>query len=179
LTGHLVLSTLHTNDAASGITRLIDMGVEPYLVASSVEAFVAQRLVRLICPQCKEEDVKVPDTVRREMSQSLGVPAQEIKVYQGRGCEMCNKTGYYGRTAIYEILQMDESIRGMLTTKPGSESVKRHAMKNGMSTLRQNGWQCVAAGITTVSEVLYVSSKDDWSSLSSEPLSPPAGALIR
>jgi len=163
LTGHLVFSTLHTNDAASGITRLIDMGVEPYLVASSVEAFVAQRLVRLICPQCKEEDKQVPDTVAQEMSRSLGVALDQVKVYHGRGCEHCNKTGYFGRTAIYEILQMDESIRAMLTTKPSTEYVKHAAMKNGMATLRQNGWQCVANGITTVEEVLYVSSKDDWS----------------
>jgi len=164
LTGHLVFSTLHTNDAASGITRLIDMGVEPYLVSSSVEAFVAQRLVRLICPQCKEEDWQVPDTVRQEMAISLKIPTAQVKVFHGRGCEMCNKTGYYGRTAIYEILQMDESIRSMLTSKPSNEYVKHAAMKNGMATLRQNGWQCVAAGITTVSEVLYVSSKDEWSS---------------
>jgi type IV pilus assembly protein PilB len=160
LTGHLVFSTLHTNDAASGITRLIDMGVEPYLVASSVEAFVAQRLVRLICAQCKAEDTKVPDSVRQEMSLSLGIPSEKVKVYHGLGCEVCNKTGYFGRTAIYEILQMDESIRGMLTAKPSTELVKRTAMKNGMATLRQNGWQCVAAGITTVSEVLYVASRD-------------------
>ncbi len=166
LTGHLVFSTLHTNDAASGITRLIDMGVEPYLVASSVEAFVAQRLVRLICPQCKEEDTQVPDTVRQEMARSLKILPDQVKVYQGSGCEVCNKTGYYGRTAIYEILKMDESIRAMLTTKPSTEYVKHAAMKNGMATLRQNGWQCVAAGVTTVSEVLYVTSKDDWSKLS-------------
>jgi type II secretory ATPase GspE/PulE/Tfp pilus assembly ATPase PilB-like protein len=163
LTGHLVFSTLHTNDAASGITRLIDMGVEPYLVASSVEAFVAQRLIRLICPQCKQEDPKVPDTVRQEMAVSLGIRPEEVKVFQGRGCEMCSKTGYYGRTAIYEVLRMDETIRGMLTNKPSSERVKQTAMKNGMATLRQNGWQCVAKGITTVSEVLYVSSKDNRS----------------
>ena len=156
LTGHLVFSTLHTNDAASGISRLIDMGVEPYLVASSVEAFVAQRLIRLICPQCKEEDTKVPDTVRQEMARSLKISPAQVKVYQGRGCEVCNKTGYYGRTAIYEILEMSESIRAMLTSKPSTEHVKHAAMKNGMATLRQNGWQCVAAGLTTVSEVLYV-----------------------
>jgi type II secretory ATPase GspE/PulE/Tfp pilus assembly ATPase PilB-like protein len=165
LTGHLVFSTLHTNDAASGITRLIDMGVEPYLVASSVEAFVAQRLIRLICTQCKQEDTQVPDTVRREMAESLGISLGKVKVYHGRGCEACNKTGYYGRTAIYEILKMDENIRAMLTSKPSTEHVKLTAMKNGMITLRQNGWQCVAAGITTVSEVLYVASKDDWSSM--------------
>jgi len=160
LTGHLVFSTLHTNDAASGISRLIDMGVEPYLVASSVEAFVAQRLIRLICSDCKEEDLKVPDPVRQEMARSLGIPLDQVKVYHGRGCDKCNRTGYHGRTAIYEILQIDESIRDMLTTKPSIEHVKQTAMKNGMATLRQNGWQLVAAGITTVSEVLYVTSKD-------------------
>ena len=179
LTGHLVFSTLHTNDAASGITRLIDMGVEPYLVASSVEAFVAQRLIRLICPQCKEEDPQVPDTVRQEMALSLGIPTARVKVYQGRGCEVCNKTGYYGRTAIYEILQMDETIRAMLTRKPSTERVKHTAMKNGMATLRQNGWQCVADGITTVSEVLYVTSKDNWSAAPSEILTAPLGAEIQ
>ncbi len=162
LTGHLVFSTLHTNDAASGISRLIDMGVEPYLVASSVEAFVAQRLVRLICLHCKEEDTKVPDTVRKEMAHSLGISPEQVKVFQGHGCEVCNKTGYYGRTAIYEILQMDESIRAMLTAKPSTEHVKQTAMKHGMATLRQNGWQCVAAGITTVSEILYITSKDNF-----------------
>jgi type II secretory ATPase GspE/PulE/Tfp pilus assembly ATPase PilB-like protein len=170
LTGHLVFSTLHTNDAASGISRLIDMGVEPYLVASSVEAFVAQRLVRLICPQCKEEDAKVPDTVRQEMARSLRIPLEDVKVYTGRGCDMCNKTGYYGRTAIYEILHMTEIIRTMLSRKPSTEKVKHAAMKNGMATLRQNGWQCVAGGVTTVEEVLYVTSKDDWSSLPVEAL---------
>jgi type II secretory ATPase GspE/PulE/Tfp pilus assembly ATPase PilB-like protein len=162
LTGHLVFSTLHTNDAASGITRLIDMGVEPYLVASSVEAFVAQRLVRLICPACKQEDTQVPFAVRQEMARSLKISPETVKVYHGVGCDMCNKTGYHGRTAIYEILKMDEPIRAMLTTKPSTENVKRVAMKSGMATLRQNGWQCVAQGITTVSEVLYVTSKDDW-----------------
>ncbi|MDE2214102.1 MAG: type II/IV secretion system protein [Candidatus Omnitrophica bacterium] len=175
LTGHLVFSTLHTNDAASGITRLIDMGVEPYLVASSVEAFVAQRLIRLICPHCKEEDTKVPDTVRHEMAQSLKVDPETVRVYRGRGCDVCNKTGYYGRTAIYEILHMNEAIRGMLTAKPSSERVKHAAMRNGMATLRQNGWQCVAAGITTVEEVLFVSSKDDWHAPSLETLTPVAG----
>jgi len=170
LTGHLVFSTLHTNDAASGITRLIDMGVEPYLVASSVEAFVAQRLIRLICTQCKEEDTQLPDSVRHEMSQSLRIHPDQVKVYHGRGCDACNRTGFLGRTAIYEILRIDESIRALLTSKPGTESVKHAAMRSGMATLRQNGWQCVAQGITTVSEVLYVTSKDDWFSLPSEVL---------
>ncbi len=163
LTGHLVFSTLHTNDAASGITRLIDMGVEPYLVASSVEAFVAQRLVRLICPHCKQQDHETPAEVIQEIAISLGVPASEVKVYKGEGCDACNRTGFYGRTAIYEILEINESIRAMLTGKPRVEAIKNAALRNGMTTLRQNGWERVAAGLTTPSEVMYVTAKDDLS----------------
>jgi type IV pilus assembly protein PilB len=173
LTGHLVFSTLHTNDAASGITRLIDMGVEPYLVASSVEAFVAQRLVRLICQSCKQEDMDVPAKVRSEMQQSLKLNGR-IPVYKGAGCDKCNRTGFYGRTAIYEIFEMTEDIRALLTTKPRIEQLKSLAIKNGMKTLRQNGWQCVAAGMTTPSEVMYVTAKDDLSSFASAPDFTPA-----
>ncbi|MBI4309315.1 MAG: type II/IV secretion system protein [Candidatus Omnitrophica bacterium] len=163
LTGHLVFSTLHTNDAASGITRLIDMGVEPYLVASSVEAFVAQRLVRLICPSCKEQDMDVPGRVRQEIRQSLGLPHDDFPVYKGRGCDRCNQTGFYGRSAIYEIFEMTETARALLTTKPRIERLKQMAIGAGMKTLRQNGWQCVVAGTTTPAEVLYVTAKDDAS----------------
>ncbi len=163
LTGHLVFSTLHTNDACSGITRLIDMGVEPYLVASSVEAFVAQRLVRLICPHCKEEDLKATAEVKVEIARSLGVEEAKVKIYKGQGCDQCNRTGYFGRTAIYEILEMNEHIRAMLNGKPRTEHIKQSAVKNGMVTLRQNGWQYVVAGLTTPEEVMYITAKDDWS----------------
>ncbi len=166
LTGHLVFSTLHTNDASSGITRLIDMGVEPYLVASSVEAFVAQRLVRLICPKCKEEDEDASLDVKNEICCSLRIPLAQLKVYKGRGCDQCNKTGFLGRTAIYEILEMNEQIRGMLTGKPRTEHIKQAAVKNGMVTLRQNGWQYVVGGMTTLAEVLYVTAKDDLNAAS-------------
>ncbi len=165
LTGHLVFSTLHTNDAASGITRLIDMGVEPYLVSSSVEAFVAQRLVRLICLKCKVEDMEVPPRVRMEIQQSLGVGAPDFRIYKGAGCDHCNQSGFYGRTAIYEIFEMTDAIRALLVSKPRIEQLKQIAVKNGMRTLRQNGWQCVIAGITTPSEIMYVTAKDDFSAL--------------
>ena len=161
LTGHLVFSTLHTNDAASGITRLIDMGVEPYLVASSVEAFVAQRLVRLICTKCKQVDHDVPGHVREEIEQSLGLMHRDFPIYKGVGCDHCNQTGFYGRSAIYEIFEMSEAVRALLTTKPRIEQLKNLAVNAGMRTLRQNGWQCVVNGITSPSEIMYVTAKDD------------------
>ncbi len=161
LTGHLVFSTLHTNDAPSGITRLIDMGLEPYLIASAVEAFVAQRLVRLICPQCKEEDTEVPREIKQEIKETLQLPNDEVMAYKGAGCDRCNRTGYYGRTAIYEIFEMSAAIRSMLNAKPKLEQLKALGLQNGMVTLRQNGWQAVIDGSTTVSEILNVTIKSD------------------
>lgn len=161
LTGHLVFSTLHTNDACSGVTRLIDMGVEPYLVASSVNAFVAQRLVRLICPHCKVEDKDVSPAVRQEIVQSLKLKEDSFPLYKGTGCDQCNKTGFFGRNAIYEILEMTEAVRALLASNPRLDQLKRLAVRGGMRTLRQNGWQSAVAGLTTVSEVLYVTAQDD------------------
>jgi type II secretory ATPase GspE/PulE/Tfp pilus assembly ATPase PilB-like protein len=161
LTGHLVFSSLHTNDAASAVTRLVDMGVEPYLVASSVQAFVAQRLVRMICPKCKEEDFTPLTEIREEIADSLGgFEASEIKIFKGKGCDHCNNTGYYGRTAIYEILELDEHIRGVILDKPRAEEIKRIALAHGMKTLRQDGWKNVAAGVTTPAEVMNVTMKE-------------------
>jgi type IV pilus assembly protein PilB len=165
LTGHLVFSTLHTNDAASGITRLIDMGVEPYLVASSVEAFVAQRLVRVVCPKCKTEDNDIAPIVKEEIARSLALPSTNFKIPKGRGCDHCHGTGYYGRTAIYEILPLTEKIRALLSAQPSVEMIKKAAIAGGMQTLRQNGWQCVFNGITTPSEVMYVTAKDNLEAL--------------
>ncbi|MFH2137142.1 MAG: ATPase, T2SS/T4P/T4SS family [Candidatus Omnitrophota bacterium] len=161
LTGHLVFSTLHTNDAASGITRLVDIGVEPYLVASSVEAFIAQRLVRMICPACREEDLEIADSIRRQISQDLGYDnSQEIKVFRGKGCQECNFSGYYGRTAIYEILMLNEALRELVLHKSSSDEIKRMAMANGMRTLRQSGWLKVLEGVTTPEEILRVTQAD-------------------
>jgi type IV pilus assembly protein PilB len=159
LTGHLVFSTLHTNDAASGITRLVDMGIEPYLVASSVEAFVAQRLVRVICTKCKTEDTTPLKDIREEMMRSLKLSGP-IKIYKGTGCDHCNGTGYYGRTAIYEILELNEAIRSAVIEKPRAEHIKRIAVANGMHTLRQDGWKNVLNGVTTPAEVLNVTVKE-------------------
>ncbi|MBF0386505.1 MAG: type II/IV secretion system protein [Candidatus Omnitrophica bacterium] len=157
LTGHLVFSSLHTNDAASAVTRLVDMGVEPYLVASSVQAFVAQRLVRVLCSQCREADPEPLVEIRQDIRQSLGLAAQdEIKIFRGRGCDHCNGTGYYGRTAIYEILMVDEAMRSAILDQARVEDIQRIAVKNGMRTLRQDGWMNVIQGITSPAEVMNV-----------------------
>ena len=162
LTGHLVFSTLHTNDASSGVTRLVEMGVEPFLVASSVEAFVAQRLVRMICPKCKEEVHTPVLEIREEMAAALQIKdPSKISIYQGRGCDACNQTGYYGRTAIYEILVVGDSIRRAILEKQRADVIKGLARRQGMTTLRQDGWKKVLAGITTPAEVLNVSEKDE------------------
>ncbi|MFH0985430.1 MAG: ATPase, T2SS/T4P/T4SS family [Candidatus Omnitrophota bacterium] len=157
LTGHLVFSTLHTNDAASGVTRLVDIGVEPYLVASSVEAFVAQRLVRTICEHCKEEDKGQHDEIRVKIVKELGLPSLDAaKLYRGKGCEKCNFTGFWGRIAIFEILLVDEHIRDLIMKRLPSSDISRYAISKGMRTLRQSGWQKVIAGYTTPEEIIEV-----------------------
>lgn len=149
LTGHLVLSTLHTNDAAGGITRLLDMGIDPFLVSSSVILIIAQRLVRIICPACKTpvEAASLPD----EAGKLRGVP-----VFRGAGCEACRKTGFYGRTGIFEMLKIDESIRAHILGKSPSHAIREAAISRGMRSLRQSGWEKVSSGVTTVGEVLRV-----------------------
>lgn len=162
LTGQLILSTLHTNDSAGAITRLIDMGVEPFLVASSLILASAQRLMRKICDNCKEE-MPVP----AEVLERLGVESAEIKkkniktFYKGRGCKRCNDTGYYGRIAILEALLIDDSVRAMIMKKASSDEIKEYAMKKmGMMTLRDNAIQNCIMGVTTLEEVLRVTSED-------------------
>ena len=163
LTGHLVFSTLHTNDAASGVTRLIEMGLEPFLVGSSVEAFIAQRLLRIICSHCKEE-VKAPLLeIREEIARSLRIKEMDkIKIFSGRGCDNCHGTGFYGRTAIYEVLIVNEDIRAAILEKQRAEYIKKIAIKNGMTTLRQDGWSKVLEGITTPMEVINSTVKDEF-----------------
>ncbi len=162
LTGHLVFSTLHTNDATSGITRLIDMGLEPYLVASSVEAFVAQRLVRMICPHCKEETIAPFLEIKDEIAEALKIDDNSIKFYHGKGCDQCNQTGYFGRTAIHEMMVMNEEIRSAILERPRIEYIKKIAIKSGMKTLRQDGWRKVIQGLTTPAEVINVTSKEQY-----------------
>ncbi len=153
LTGHLVLSTLHTNDAPSALVRLIDMGIEPFLVASSLTVVLAQRLVRTICPHCKVS-YKPSDVEKSYFSN----PPEFL--YRGTGCEKCKGKGYYGRTGIFEFLAIDNEIRPMITDKIDSQSIKNHAISKGMKTLRQDGIEKARGGITTLEEVLRVTQKD-------------------
>jgi len=158
LTGHLVLSTLHTNDAASGITRLLDMGIEPYLITSAVECFVAQRLVRRVCPRCRQPVRADPGTVRK-LSRKIGT-ADIPSVFEGKGCEFCNFTGYYGREGIYEFLVLDPDIRALILERASAGQIRARAMQQGMQTLVENGWQKIKDGITSPSEILRVSQQE-------------------
>jgi type II secretion system protein E len=159
LTGHLVFSTLHTNDAPSAFTRLIDMGIEPFLVASSVEAVMAQRLIRTICPHCKTEQKVDADYLRR-----IGFPAADIataKVWRGAGCDECRQQGYQGRKGIYELLLVSEAIRPLIMNRSPATTIAARAMEAGMRTLRTDGWNKVKAGETTIEEVLRVTQMEE------------------
>jgi general secretion pathway protein E len=156
LTGHLVFSTLHTNDAASAVTRLIDMGIEPFLIASSMLAMLAQRLVRLICPTCRASTVPAQEIVR-DLSRTAEIWIRDGGQFaQGAGCEVCNGTGYRGRTGIYELLPLDDTIRELIMQRANANTIKAAAVKAGMRTLLQNGSQKVLEGLTTAEEVLRV-----------------------
>jgi type II secretion system protein E len=159
LTGHLVFSTLHTNDAPSAFTRLIDMGIEPFLVASSVEAVMAQRLVRTICKHCKTEQVVTRDYLRK-----VGFPAADIdtaKVFHGAGCEQCRQQGYQGRKGIYELLVVTEAIRPLIMNRSSAVAIAQRAIEAGMRTLRDDGWIKVKNGETTIEEVLRVTQMEE------------------
>ena len=152
LTGHLVFSTIHTNDAAGAITRLLDMGVENYLISSALLGILAQRLVRVICRTCIE-----PIEVAPALIAEIDNPGQDsFKAFHGKGCKECNRTGYRGRTGIYELLVVDETVRQLILTKATSQTIRESARKKGMTTLREDGWKKVAKGITTVEEILRV-----------------------
>jgi len=152
LTGHLVFSTLHTNDAASAMTRLADLKVEPYLIAATLEGVLAQRLVRKICPECRERYKPDPGAVALLAQQPVGRMALE----RGRGCAACRNTGYRGRTGLFELLVVTDEIKQALLRSPNAGALREIAQAQGMSTLRQDGWRKVQAGITTVEEVLRV-----------------------
>jgi general secretion pathway protein E/type IV pilus assembly protein PilB len=152
LTGHLVFSTLHTNDAPGALTRLVDMGVEPYLVASSLEAVLAQRLVRVLCPHCKQPD---NSPTAQQLKAKLGIPA-ENPIYKSVGCRECRNTGFFGRHAIFEWMDTDEEIRQLILNSASSDQIRNAARRGGMRSLAEDGWRLVSAGVTTVEEVLSV-----------------------
>jgi len=156
LTGHLVFSTLHTNDAPGAITRLQDMGVEPYLVASVLEGVLAQRLVRRICAACR-----VPDTPNPADLEALGIAgAAGARLWRGRGCDECRSTGYRGRTGIYELFPITEDARSLILRRVPSRDIRREAIEAGMLTLRLDGWRKACEGVTTVEEILRVTQED-------------------
>jgi type IV pilus assembly protein PilB len=158
LTGHLVLSTLHTNDAPSTINRLLNMGVEPFLISSSVILVIAQRLVRMVCPECKTS-VKLPEQAFID----LGVKPEEfhnISLYKGTGCKSCSNTGYKGRIAIYEIMPVNENLKELILRGASTTELKKEAVKTGMSTLRRSAIKKMKQGLTTVEEVLRITFAD-------------------
>jgi general secretion pathway protein E len=152
LTGHLVLSTLHTNDAPTALTRLLDLDVAAYLVASTVDAVLAQRLVRRICPNCKVETRPDKSAAKRIDVERLGLE----RVWKGEGCDECRGTGYRGRTGVYELVVMDNDLRLEVQRRRGSEELRAMAIAKGMRTLLEDGARAVRAGVTTVDEILRV-----------------------
>ncbi len=174
LTGHLIFSTVHTNDAAGGITRLLDMGIEPFLITSSVRGFIAQRLLRVICPDCKEEDTTVGVEIKKLMMKEISefskfyrdnpeqntefanLKERDIHFYRGKGCEACNFNGFKSRTAIYEILVVNKVIKELILKKASTDTIREEAIKRGLKTLRLAGWERVIEGITTPDEVMKI-----------------------
>lgn len=155
LTGHMVFSTLHTNDSAGAFTRLVDMGIEPYLVASTVEGVLAQRLVRVLCPECKIPYEPIPE----EMPDDFPTPLPQ-HLYKPKGCRNCRGTGFAGRMGIFELLVTDSGVRQLCIDRASSAAIKSHALSRGLVTLRQDGWSKVAAGQTSVDEVARVTKGD-------------------
>jgi type IV pilus assembly protein PilB len=158
LTGHLVLSTVHTNDAPGTITRLIDMGIEPFLISSAIILILAQRLIRKICMDCKE-----PIKVHPQLLIDLGIPPDEVKsfpVYKGKGCPICNNTGYKGRVGLYEVMPMKEEVKELVLSRASTSEIKKEAIRLGMKTLRQSGIMKIKDGVTTIEEVLRSTIED-------------------
>jgi type IV pilus assembly protein PilB len=146
-----VLSTLHTNDAPSAVTRLVDMGVEPFLISASVIGVLAQRLARRVCSNCKEPYKPPPEALAR-----MGISDPSVVFYRGRGCDHCRHTGYHGRSGIFELLMMNEQISDLIVKRAPLSEVKEAAILNGMKTLKQDGFAKVLEGSTTIEEVMRV-----------------------
>lgn len=159
LTGHLVFSTLHTNDAPSAITRLRDMGIEPFLITATVEAVLAQRLVRKICTECRTE-FEPSDELLMELQLPIA-QARQYKFYYGRGCARCNNSGYKGRCGIYELLEIDDDIRDLVTSHASVDDIKNYARSQGMTTLREAGLKLIFDGVTTIDEVVRETVMED------------------
>jgi len=151
LTGHIVFSTVHTNDAPTAITRLIDLGLEPYLINATLEGVVSQRLVRKICPNCREEYQPTPDAIL-----SVGLRPDDVKgkkFYRGRGCDRCNNIGYYGRIGLFEILTIDDEMRDMMLQNASTQEIRTASRRMGCRSLRDSGLLAIYDGLTTVEEV--------------------------
>jgi general secretion pathway protein E/type IV pilus assembly protein PilB len=166
LTGHLVFSTLHTNDAPGACTRLVDMEIEPYLVASTLESVLAQRLVRLICPKCKEE---FPSDEVDKLRQEFGDDVPDV-LYRGRGCRNCQGTGYRGRQGVFEMMPVTDEVRGLILDHASSREIRKVAIRQGMNSLRGDGWRLIREGRTTPEEVLRLT-KDETSAVGEKELS--------
>ena len=172
LTGHLVFSTLHTNDAPGALTRLVDMGVEPYLVASSLEAVLAQRLVRVLCPHCKQPD---DSPTARALRSELHIPASQ-PLFKAVGCRECRQTGYHGRRAIFEWMDTTQEIRRLILKNASAGEIREAACRHGMRSLSEDGWRLVAEGITTPEEVLRVTK--DQSAEEEDPAPSKAAEIV-
>jgi type IV pilus assembly protein PilB len=163
-TGHLVLSTLHTNDAATTLPRLIDMGIEPFLVSSTVNVIIGQRLVRKICEKCKVSKTETYDDVSKNLDKESVIKLfgdkKELRVYEGKGCGICHQTGYNGRVGIFEILNISESIKDLIVAKSDSKVIAERAVKEGMTTMLNDGLNKVLSGITTLEEVIKATKSD-------------------
>lgn len=158
MTGHLVFSTLHTNDAAGAVTRLLDLGIEPYLVASSLLAVLAQRLVRIVCVNCREAVPPLPSDLS-----ALGLTSTSScrEIYRPRQCELCAQTGYLGRQGIFELLTVDDQIRELIVARSKSNAIRQQAIAGGMTTLRQDGVVQVLSGQTTLEELSRTTYQED------------------
>jgi general secretion pathway protein E/type IV pilus assembly protein PilB len=159
LTGHLVFSTLHTNDAAGAFTRLSDMGVEPFLIGTTVEGIMAQRLVRRLCPHCREKFEPIPSEIPKDFPYQKMLD-ENRDVYHPVGCRECRHTGYSGRIALYELLTATEEIQLLASAGQHSHEIKNAARAAGMMTLRENGWRKVLNGITSIDEVIRMAKED-------------------
>ncbi|MEK7571359.1 MAG: ATPase, T2SS/T4P/T4SS family, partial [Patescibacteria group bacterium] len=158
LTGHLVFSTLHTSNAAGALPRLLDLGAESFLISSTVTAIVGQRIVRVVCPYCKES-YDPPMQLQEEIRMHLGkllAPTVPIKLFRGKGCSECNNLGYLGRTGIYEVLQMTDKISRLILERSDATTIEKQAIADGMITVKQDGYLKVLQGKTTIEEVLRV-----------------------